>query len=86
MGPNYACLFVGYVEHQIREQYMGCVPQLHGRYIDDIVGAASCRREELKACINFGDKFHPAFQFTSTISETGFPVLDIALNISDTRI
>ena len=48
MGPNYACLFVGYVEQQIREQYTGFIPQLHKRYIDDIVGAASCRRDELE--------------------------------------
>ena len=38
MGPNYACLFVGYVEQQIREQYTGFIPQLHKRYIEDIVG------------------------------------------------
>ena len=86
MGPNYACVFVGYVEHQIREQYTGCVPQLRRRYIDDIVGAASCRREELEACVNFGDKFHLAFQITSFIFEMELPVLDIALNISYTRI
>jgi len=40
MGPNYACLFVGHVEQQIREQYTGLIPQLHKRYIDDVVGAA----------------------------------------------
>ena len=48
MGPNYACLFVGYVEQQIREQYTGFIPQLHKRYIDDIVGAASCQGDELE--------------------------------------
>ena len=53
MGPNLACLFVGYVEHQIREQYTGFIPPLHERYIDDIVGAASCRREELEVYLNF---------------------------------
>ena len=47
MGPHYAYLFVGYVEQQIREQYTGFIPQLHKRYIDDIVGAASCQRDEL---------------------------------------
>ena len=41
MRPNYACLFVGYVEEQIAQQYTGTVPQLHKRYIDDVV-AASC--------------------------------------------
>ena len=40
MGPNYACLFVGYVEEQIGQQYTGTVPQLHKRYIEDVVGIA----------------------------------------------
>ena len=37
MGPNYACLFVGYVEDQIASQYHGLVPQLHKSYIDDVI-------------------------------------------------
>ena len=40
MGPNYACLFVGSIEERVRAQFTGFVPQLHKRYIDDIVGAA----------------------------------------------
>ena len=86
MGPNYACLFVGYVEQQIREQYTGFIPQLHKRYIDDIVGAASCRRDELEDFIDFVSNFHPALQFTSTITETELPFLDINLRISEDRI
>ena len=86
IGPNYACLFVGYVEHQIREQYTGFIPPLHRRYIDDIVGADSCRREELEAYLNFVSNFHPSLQFTSTITETELPFLIIKLRISDARI
>ena len=70
MGPNYACLFVGHVEQQIREQYTGFILQLHKRYIDDIVGAASCQRDELENFIDFVSNFHPALQFTSTITGT----------------
>ena len=83
---NYACLFVGYVEQQIREQYTGFIPQLHKRYIDDIVGAASCQRDELENFIDFVSNFHPALQFTSTITETELPFLDINLRISEDRI
>lgn len=86
MGPNYACLFVGYVEQQIREQYTGFIPQLHKRYIDDIVGTASCRSDELEDFIDFVSNFHPALQFTSTITETELPFLDINLRISEDRI
>ena len=35
MGPNYANLFVGYVEEQIFNQFDGPKPELFGRYIYD---------------------------------------------------
>ena len=47
MGPSYANLFVGYVEHQFFNQYNGPKPELYGRYIDDCIGAISSSREEL---------------------------------------
>jgi len=75
MGPNYACLFVGYVEEQIGQQYTGTVPQLHKTY-----------RVELEEYIGFVSNFHPALQFTHTISETELPFLDINLRISGDRI
>ena len=86
MGPNYACLFVGYVEEQIGQQYTGTVPQLHKRYIDDVVGIACCSRVELEEYIAFVSNFHPALQFTHTITETELPFLDINLRISGDRI
>ena len=47
MGPSYANLFVGYVEHQFFIQYDGPKPDLYGRYIDDCISAISSSREEL---------------------------------------
>ena len=42
MGPDYANLFVGYVEEQIFNQFDGPKPELFGRrYIDDCLGATS---------------------------------------------
>lgn len=81
-GLNYACLFVGYVEEQIAQQYTGTVPQLHKRYIDDVVAIVCCSRVELEEYIAFDPNFHPALQFTLTISETELPFLDINLRIS----
>ena len=43
-GPDYACLFVGYIEEQICSTYTGFVPQLHKCYIDGAVVAAQCSR------------------------------------------
>ena len=86
MGPNYACLFVRYVEQQIREQYTGLISHLHKRYIDDIVRAASCQRDEIENFTDFVSNFYPALQFTSTITENELPFLDITLRICEDRI
>ena len=32
MGPSYANLFVGFIEHQFLSQYHGPKPELYGRY------------------------------------------------------
>ena len=36
MGPSYACLYMGYVEHTFHAQYTGPKPLIYRRYIDDI--------------------------------------------------
>ena len=64
MGPSYACLYVGYVEGQIRALYTGFVPQLHRRYLDDVVECAQCSRHDLEQCIDYVSNFHPALLFT----------------------
>ncbi|KAK3750140.1 hypothetical protein QZH41_004546 [Actinostola sp. cb2023] len=86
MGPNYACLYVGYFEDQVFRQYTGFVPQLYRRYIDDVIGAASCNREELEGFIDFVSNFNPALQFTYTITERELPFLDITLRIDHDRL
>ena len=86
MSPNYACLLVGYVEGRIASQYHGFVPQLHNRYIDDVIGVACCSRVELENYISFVSNFHPALQFRHTISDTELSFLDITLRITDDHI
>ena len=78
MGPNYACLFVGYIKERIRSVYTGFVPQLHKRYIDDVGGAAQCIRLKLEDFINYVSNFHSALQFTSTISDFELPFLTLS--------
>ena len=60
MGPNYAYLFVEYVEEKIATKCNGFVPPLHKRYNDDVIGVACCGRVELENHINFVCNFHPA--------------------------
>ena len=86
MGPNYASIFVGYVEERIASQYHGFVPQLHKGYIDDVIGIACCSRVDLENYIRLLSNFHPALQFTHTISDTELSFLDITLRITDHHI
>ena len=37
MGPSYANLFVGFIEHQFLNQYNGPKPDLYRCYIDDCI-------------------------------------------------
>ena len=82
MGPSYANLFVGYVEHQFFNQYDGPKPDLYGRYIDDCIGAISSSREELNRFITSVNSFHPPLKYTWEISETSLAFLDIKVSIS----
>ena len=86
MGPNYANLFVGFVEKQIFKQYTDPIPDYLGRCIDDCLGTASCSRVELERFINFVNNFHPALQFTWEISETSVSSLDILVSINGNKL
>eukprot|EP00061_Rhincodon_typus_P000533 g11987.t1 len=82
IGPNYACLFVGYVEQSLFCCYTGTIPHLFLRYIDDCIGTASCSHEELEQFINFTNTFDPNLKFPWTISDTSLSFLDLSVFIS----
>ena len=81
MGPNYANLFVGYIEHQFFNQYNGPKPDIYRRYIDDCVGAVSSTREELNQFITAVNSFHPALKYTWEMSDTSLAFLDIKVSV-----
>ena len=72
-GVILALGYLGHIEEQIGQQCTGTVPQVHKRYMDNVVGIACCSRVELEDYIAFVSNFHPALQFTHTISETELP-------------
>ena len=82
MGPSYANLFLGYVEHQFFNQYNCPKPELYGRYINDCIGAISSSREELNQFITSLNSFHLALKYTWEVSETSLAFLDIKVSIS----
>ena len=81
MGPSYASLFVGFIEHQFFSQYHGPKPELSGRYIDDCLGASSSTKEKLTQFITAVNSFHPALKNTWGISDTSLAFLDIKISI-----
>ena len=83
IGPSYANLFVGFIEHQFFSQYHGPKHELYGRYIDDGIGATSSAREELTQFITAVNSFHPALKYTWEISGTSLAFLDIKISTED---
>ena len=63
MGPSYANLFVGFIEHQFFIQYNGPKRQLYGRYTDDFISATISSGEELTQFITTVNFFHPALKY-----------------------
>ena len=80
MGPSYANLFVGYIEHKFFNQYNGPKPELYRRFTD-CVGATSSTREELNQFITAVNSFHPAIKYTWDISNTSLAFLDIKVSV-----
>ena len=85
-NPNYANLYVGFVEKQIFEQCTDPTPDYFGRYIDDCGGTVSYSRGELEQFINYVNNFHPALQFTLEISESSVSFLDILVSVNGNRL
>ena len=83
MGPSYACLFMGHLEHQILTSYTGPTPELYKRYIDDGVGATSLSQAALLEFITFVQNFNPDIKFTFSISSTAVVFLDISIHLKD---
>ncbi|XP_070194281.1 uncharacterized protein [Littorina saxatilis] len=81
MGPSYACLFMGHLEHLILQSYSGPVPELYKRFIDDGLGATSLSEPLLLDFIHFIQAFHPSIKFTFNISSSAVVFLDISISI-----
>ena len=86
MGPSYACLFMGHLEHTLLQQYKKAVPEIYKRYIDDGIWATSLSYDQLLDFINFAQNFHPAVKFTHEISEKSVTFLDMKLYLKQGKL
>ena len=68
LGPNYACLFVGYVEERMLAEYTSRKPDLYKQYMDDVAGAGSGSEQDLQQFLDFSSKYHPKLVYTWSIS------------------
>ena len=83
MGPSYACLFMGWIEHCFFESYTGPVPEVYIRFIDDTEGTTVMERSDLEKFIEAFGNFHPAVGITSEISETSMDTLDLIVSVNE---
>ena len=83
MGPSYAGLFMGHLEHCIFTSFPGPKPQFYRRYIDDCLGCCSLTESELQHFFDFANDFNPAIKFTHSISPSSVVFLDIQISLSD---
>jgi len=86
LSPNYACLFVGYIEEQLLRDYTGIKPDLYKRYMNDVTGAASCTKDDLTKFPTFASSYHPKLEYTWSISSAKVPFLDMYLIPRDDRV
>ena len=71
MGPTYANLFAGFIEHQFFSQYNGPKPEYCGTFT----------RDELTQLITVINSFRLALKYTWEISDTCLAFLDIKISI-----
>ena len=82
MGPSYACLFMGWVEHNFFASYTGPVPEVYKRFIDDTCGTTIIERHHLDNFLDAFGSFHPAVKLVSDVSEESLDTLDTVLSVN----
>ena len=77
LGPNYACLFVGYVKERMLAENTGSKLDLYKRYMDNGAVAALGSEQDLQQFLDFASKYHPKLVYTWSLSSEKLPFLDI---------
>ena len=75
MAPNYAIIFMGYLEITMLHTYP-TKPQLWKRFKDDIFIIWKHGETELKLFLDFPDNFHHSIKFTMEYNLKQIPFLD----------
>ena len=86
IGPIVACIFMGYLEELFSADYEHATPMQCKRYIDNIVGDASCPEKELQCFIDHLTNFNTSIKYTYTISNNTVTFLDLQLTIDNNHV
>eukprot|EP00061_Rhincodon_typus_P011764 g37025.t1 len=79
---SYACLFAGFLEQFLVNNYTGTIPHFFLLHIDNCISVALCSHNEFERFINFTMTLHCAIKLTWAISDTSFPFLELSVSIS----
>ena len=82
MAPSYACLFMGRFEKLFVYSYH-LQPLIWLRYIDNIFLIWTHGMDELITLIDYLNNAHPTIKFTSEISLSNVPFLDINISLNN---
>ena len=63
VAPTFACLFMGWLEKKMLQDWRGRPPRLWRRYIDDIIFLWSGSKSELLEFVKFLNEYHPTIKF-----------------------
>ena len=63
VAPTFACLFIGWLEKKMLQDWRGHPPRLWRRYIDNIIFLWSGSKSELLEFVKFLNEYHPTIKF-----------------------
>jgi hypothetical protein len=82
MGPPYACLFMAHLEQQILQSFVGKVPSLYVRFIDDIFCAGNMSSYEIDKFVTYFGNYNPHIKLTHVVDN---PVVFLDTTLSTTQ-
>ena len=85
MAPSYANIFMGAIENKLINMSER-KPLIWLRYIDDIFMIWKHGRETLNKFLETANSFHPTIKFTSHISTSQVPFLDVMVSLKNGRL
>jgi hypothetical protein len=79
-APNFANIFMEYIETSLLRDAPGPIPYVWWRFIDDVFIIWTHSRQELDKFIEFINSYHASIKFTAEISDVEVHFLDVTVS------